>query len=95
MNEGLRTAADGPNSMQRLDDARALIRHMYEAGLLFCGTADQVRDQMQDMHEVYGGGQLDWSVWDYRAQALPGDDAPDIRRQQLKTYAEQVMPAFR
>ncbi|MER5224312.1 LLM class flavin-dependent oxidoreductase [Streptomyces flaveus] len=94
-NEGLRTAADDPHRKVRLDDARALTRRMYETGLLFCGTADQVRDQMKDMHEVYGGGRLDWFVWEYWAQALPGDEAPDIQRAQLKTYAEQIMPEFR
>nr|WP_239149288.1 LLM class flavin-dependent oxidoreductase [Streptomyces sp. SID12501] len=94
-NEGLRTTADDPRRPLRLDDARALTRRMHAAGLLLCGTADQVRDQMKDVQTVYGGGRLDWFVWEYWAQALPGVDAPDIQREQLKTYAEQIMPTFR
>ncbi|MFF1300054.1 MULTISPECIES: LLM class flavin-dependent oxidoreductase [unclassified Streptomyces] len=94
-NEGLRTTDDDPRSPLRLDDARALTLRMHAAGLLLCGTADQVRDQMADVQTVYGGGRLDWFVWEYWAQALPGVDAPDIQRGQLKTYAEQIMPTFR
>lgn len=94
-NEGLRTAADDPNRMVQLDDARALTRRLYEAGSVFCGTVDQVHDQVKDLHEVYGGGRLDWFAWEYWTQALPGDEAPEIQRWQLKTYAEDIMPAFR
>ncbi|WLW50331.1 LLM class flavin-dependent oxidoreductase [Streptomyces sp. YU58] len=94
-NEGLRTAEDDPRRTLRPDDARALTRRMHEAGLLFCGTADQVRDQMKGLYEVYGGGRLDWFVWEFWTQALPGELAPDVQRGQLKTYAEQIMPAFR
>ncbi|MFG2471172.1 LLM class flavin-dependent oxidoreductase [Streptomyces canus] len=95
LNEGLRTASDDPHRRLHLDDARALTRRMYESGLLLCGTADQVQDQMKEIYAVYGGGRLDWFVWEFWAQALPGELAPDIQREQLKTYAEQIMPAFR
>nr|WP_239135236.1 LLM class flavin-dependent oxidoreductase [Streptomyces sp. SID12488] len=93
-NENLRTA-DDPHRPLCLDDARALTLRMHAAGRLLCGTADQVREQLKDVQTVYGGGQLDWFVWEYWAQALPGVDAPDIQREQLKTYAEQIMPTFR
>jgi hypothetical protein len=43
----------------------------------------------------YGGGRSDWFVWEYWTQALPGVDAPDIQREQLKIYAEKIMPTFR
>ncbi|ANS62807.1 flavin-dependent oxidoreductase, F420-dependent methylene-tetrahydromethanopterin reductase [Streptomyces lincolnensis] len=92
---GLRATAEGAHRPLCPDDARALTRSMHAAGRLLCGTADQVRDQMKDVQTVYGGGELDWFVWEYWAQALPGVDAPDIQREQLKTYAEQIMPAFR
>ncbi|MFE9677155.1 LLM class flavin-dependent oxidoreductase [Streptomyces sp. NPDC006259] len=94
-NEGLRTTADDPRRTLRLEDARALTRRMYETGLLLCGTVDRVQDQMKELYAVYGGGEFDWFVWEFWAQALPGADAPDIQRGQLKTYAEQIMPTFR
>lgn len=94
-NAGLRATAEGAHRPLRPDDARALTRRMHAAGRLLCGTADQVRDQMKDVQTVHGGGESDWFVWEYWAQALPGVDAPDIQREQLKTYAEQIMPALR
>ncbi|MPY56194.1 LLM class flavin-dependent oxidoreductase [Streptomyces spongiae] len=92
INEGLRTPDDDPHRMMRLEDARALTRRMYEAGGLFCGTADQVRDQVEELRNTCGG-ELDWLVWEFWAQALPGEEAAEIQHHQLRTYAEQIMPA--
>ncbi|WP_030669589.1 hypothetical protein [Streptomyces cellulosae] len=57
------------------------------------GHDDDVRRRR--IHAVYGGGRPDWFVWEFWAQTLPGELAPDIQREQLKTHAEQIMPAFR
>ncbi|MER7685741.1 LLM class flavin-dependent oxidoreductase [Streptomyces sp. NPDC097610] len=94
INEAFRIPSDAPDRRLDLGDARALTRRMHETGALLCGTPDQVRDDLEKTVQA-GGGRLDWLVWEFWAQALYGDDAPEIQRGQLKAYAEQIMPAFR
>jgi alkanesulfonate monooxygenase SsuD/methylene tetrahydromethanopterin reductase-like flavin-dependent oxidoreductase (luciferase family) len=94
-NEIFRTPADDPDRPFDLGDARALTQRMVESGQLLCGTADQVRDQIADVATVYGGGALDWLIYESWAQTLPDDEHGDIHRYQLSTYANEIMPAFR
>ena len=94
-NESFRTDADDPTRPVQLADERALTQRMIESGQLLCGTPEQVREQMQHMAGVYGGGALDWFVWEYWTQSLPGDGAAQAQRYQLETYAQEVMPSFR
>lgn len=94
-NEIFRTPADDPDRPFDLGDARALTQRMVESGQLLCGTADQVHDQMQNIATVYGGGALDWLIYETWAQTLPEDETSDIHRYQLSTYANEIMPAFR
>jgi hypothetical protein len=68
---------------------------MIENGQLLCGTADQVREQLADVARVYGDGALDWLIYETWGQALPDDEENAIHHNQLNTYAEEVMPAFR
>ncbi|WP_433679130.1 LLM class flavin-dependent oxidoreductase [Nocardia sp. CA-119907] len=93
--EVFRTAADDPNRPFDLGDARALTQRMIESGQLLCGTADQVRDQIAEVASVYGGGALDWLIYETWGQSLPDDERGDIHRYQLSTYAKEVMAAFR
>ena len=93
--EVFRTPADDPDRPFDLGDARALTRRMIESGQLLCGTADQVRDQIAEVASVYGGGALDWLIYETWGQSLPDDERSDIHRYQLSTYAKEIMPAFR
>jgi alkanesulfonate monooxygenase SsuD/methylene tetrahydromethanopterin reductase-like flavin-dependent oxidoreductase (luciferase family) len=93
-NEVFRTAADDPNRPFDLGDARALTQRMIESGQLLCGTADQVGDQIAEVASVYGGGALDWLIYETWAQTLPGDEHGDIHRYQLSTYSQEIMPSF-
>jgi hypothetical protein len=54
-----------------------------------------VREQLADVARVYGDGALDWLIYETWGQALPDDEENAIHQNQLKTYAEEVMPAFR
>jgi hypothetical protein len=60
-----------------------------------CGSATTPTPKETPLKHWYGGGRSDWFVWEYWTQALPGVDAPDIQREQLKIYAEKIMPTFR
>jgi alkanesulfonate monooxygenase SsuD/methylene tetrahydromethanopterin reductase-like flavin-dependent oxidoreductase (luciferase family) len=93
--EVFRTEADDPNAPFDLGDARALTQRMIESGHLLCGTADQVRDQVTEVASVYGGGALDWLIYETWGQSLPDDEDGDVHRYQLSSYAKEIMPAFR
>ena len=93
--EVFRTAADDPNRPFDLGDERALTQRMIDSGQLLCGTAEQIRDQLADVARVYGGGELEWLVYETWGQALPDDDGNAIHQYQLSSYAAEVMPAFR
>jgi hypothetical protein len=68
---------------------------MIDSGQLLCGTPEQIRDQLADVARVYGGGELEWLVYETWGQALPDDDGNAIHQYQLSSYAAEVMPAFR
>jgi alkanesulfonate monooxygenase SsuD/methylene tetrahydromethanopterin reductase-like flavin-dependent oxidoreductase (luciferase family) len=93
--EVFRTQADDPDRPFDLGDARALTQRMIESGHLLCGTVAQVRDQIAEVASVYGGGALDWLIYETWGQSLPDDEYGDVHRYQLGTYAKEVMPAFR
>jgi alkanesulfonate monooxygenase SsuD/methylene tetrahydromethanopterin reductase-like flavin-dependent oxidoreductase (luciferase family) len=93
--EVFRTPADDPDRPFDLGDARALTQRMIESGQLLCGTAGQIRDQIAEVASVYGGGALDWLIYETWGQSLPDDERSDIHRYQLSTYAKEIMPAFR
>jgi alkanesulfonate monooxygenase SsuD/methylene tetrahydromethanopterin reductase-like flavin-dependent oxidoreductase (luciferase family) len=93
--EVFRTAADDPNRPFDLGDARALTQRMIDSGHLVCGTAAQVGDQIAEVASVYGGGALDWLIYETWGQSLPDDKHRESHRYQLGTYAKEVMPAFR
>jgi alkanesulfonate monooxygenase SsuD/methylene tetrahydromethanopterin reductase-like flavin-dependent oxidoreductase (luciferase family) len=93
--EVFRTAADDPNRPFDLGDERALTQRMIDSGQLLCGTAEQIRDGLADVARVYGGGELEWLVYETWGQALPDDDRNAVHEYQLRSYAAEVMPAFR
>jgi alkanesulfonate monooxygenase SsuD/methylene tetrahydromethanopterin reductase-like flavin-dependent oxidoreductase (luciferase family) len=91
-NEGYRRPTDPPTRPLDLGDARGLCRRMHEDGQLLCGTADQVHEQMKGVSEVYGGGRLEWLIWEYWTQSFPSKDWDAVQRYQLETYAKRIMP---
>jgi alkanesulfonate monooxygenase SsuD/methylene tetrahydromethanopterin reductase-like flavin-dependent oxidoreductase (luciferase family) len=94
-NEGYRTADDPPARPLQLEDERALMQRMHDAGQLLCGTTEQVCEQMQSLADVFEDGRLDWVMWEYWTQSMPFDDWDAVQREQLTAYAEHVMPNFR
>ena len=92
--EVFRTPADDPNRPFDLGDAQALTQRMIDCGHLLCGTADQVGDRIAEVASVYGGGQLDYLVYETWGQSMADDDDNAVHRDQLATYAKQIMPAF-
>ena len=66
-------------------------------GQLLCGTPDDVKRQMVDLHRCHpadgeDAGQLDWLVWQFFQQ---GTTSPDTQCRQLELFAEHVLPAVR
>ncbi|MFI5958992.1 LLM class flavin-dependent oxidoreductase [Cryptosporangium sp. NPDC051539] len=94
-NEGYRIDSDPPARPLTFADERALTQRMLDAGQLLCGTPEMVNEQLADMSTLYGGGNLDWLIWESWGQSMPFDDSDAVQRYQLETYAKQVMPNFR
>ena len=91
-----RTADDDPDQPVSFADEAALAHRLIEVGQLLCGTPDDVRRQMEDLHRCHPGsdeaGRLDWLVWQFFQQ---GTTPLDVQRRQLEMFAEHVLPAVR
>jgi alkanesulfonate monooxygenase SsuD/methylene tetrahydromethanopterin reductase-like flavin-dependent oxidoreductase (luciferase family) len=94
VNEAVRNEDDDPTFPLDLGDARALTQRMYEKGQVLLGTEDQVREQVAELHAA-AGGSFEWLVWEFGSQTLYGDDAADIQRQQLESFARSIAATFR
>ncbi|WP_019874279.1 LLM class flavin-dependent oxidoreductase [Sporichthya polymorpha] len=92
-----RTAEDDPNTPLSFPDEAALAKRLIETRQLLCGTVDDVRRQMEELHTCHAGpgeeeGQLDWMVWQFFQQ---GTVPLDVQKRQLELFAEKVLPAVR
>jgi alkanesulfonate monooxygenase SsuD/methylene tetrahydromethanopterin reductase-like flavin-dependent oxidoreductase (luciferase family) len=92
-----RTEADDPNQMVTFADETALAHRLIEVGQLLCGTPDDVKRQMEDLHRCHAAegeeaGRLEWLVWQFFQQ---GTTPLDTQRRQLELFAEHVLPAIR
>ena len=95
INEGYRRESDPPQRPLTFEDERALTQRMYEAGQLVCGTAEQARDQLTKVATEFAGGPVDWIMWESWTQSMPFDDWDGMQRNQLETYATEIMPTLR
>jgi alkanesulfonate monooxygenase SsuD/methylene tetrahydromethanopterin reductase-like flavin-dependent oxidoreductase (luciferase family) len=95
INEGLRNPQDPPGRLKFADD-RELTQRMVDQGALLCGTPEEVREQLAELHRCFADGRLEWFGWEFWAQALPGGpEVVGIQRRQMELFAAKVMPHFR
>ena len=72
-----------------IDMYRASVQDLIDAGILFCGTPDQVTQQITDFCDYCGGmGNL---LMMGHAGAMPHDDTVG----NLTLFAKEVMPALK
>ena len=55
------------------------------------GTPDQVRAEIEALHRVYDGGELEWFGWFFDQGFMPWDE--EVR--QIEMFAKQIIPHFR
>jgi alkanesulfonate monooxygenase SsuD/methylene tetrahydromethanopterin reductase-like flavin-dependent oxidoreductase (luciferase family) len=95
--EMFRTDADPADKPVSFADEAALATRLIETRQLLCGTVDDVKRQLEELHTIHpsGGeeaGSLDWLVWQFFQQ---GTTPPEVQREQLQLFAEQVLPVVR
>ncbi|HTK66847.1 MAG TPA: LLM class flavin-dependent oxidoreductase [Pseudonocardia sp.] len=92
-----RTADDPADQPVTFADETALAHRLIETRQLLCGTPDDVKRQLEELHTCHAGpgeqaGELDWLVWQFFQQ---GTVPLDAQRRQLEMFAEKVLPAVR
>jgi alkanesulfonate monooxygenase SsuD/methylene tetrahydromethanopterin reductase-like flavin-dependent oxidoreductase (luciferase family) len=92
-----RTPADPADQPVVFADETALAHRLIETRQLLCGTVDDVRRQLEELHTCHAGageeaGELDWLVWQFFQQ---GTVSLDEQRRQLELFAEKVLPTVR
>lgn len=95
--EMFRTADDPADQPVTFKDERALAARLIETRQLLCGTVDDVKRQLEELHQCHPGegeeaGELGWLVWQFFQQ---GTTPLDVQRKQLELFATKVLPAVR
>lgn len=87
-----RTDADDPDIPVSFKDEAECTQRMIETGQVLCGTADDVKRQLEEQHRCYADGAIDWLVWSHFGQGtVPLEES----RWQMIEFAEKVWPAFK
>src|SRR2546423_8742552 len=91
------TEADGRNKMFSSADGTAMAPRLIEVGQLLCGTPEDVKRQMEDLHRCHPAdgeeaGRLDWLLLQFFQQ---GTTPLGLQRRQLALFAEKDLPAVR
>jgi alkanesulfonate monooxygenase SsuD/methylene tetrahydromethanopterin reductase-like flavin-dependent oxidoreductase (luciferase family) len=94
MNEAFRRPSDDPTQMLRFDEDRDLVQRMVDVGDLLIGTPESVCEQLSGLLRCYGDGDLEWFVWEFWAQGLPGDENSEIAQRQIEMFGKHVLPEF-
>ena len=90
--ETVRGPEDDPNKPVSFESNEACTKRLIDAGWQLCGTVDQVKRQLSDLHSVYGDGALEWFQWNFFYQGIV---PMDTQRRQLELFTEKILPEFR
>jgi alkanesulfonate monooxygenase SsuD/methylene tetrahydromethanopterin reductase-like flavin-dependent oxidoreductase (luciferase family) len=67
------------------------IERMRKVKYALAGTPEQVRAEIEALHSVYGGGQLEWFGWFFDQGFMPWEE--EVR--QVEMFAKHIIPHFR
>ena len=94
--EMFRTDDDDPDKPVAFKDEAALAQRLIDVKQLLCGTTEDVKRQLVELHQCHADGeeegQLDWLVWQFFQQ---GTTPMETQREQLELFATECMPAVR
>jgi len=83
---------DDPNKPVTFEDEYECAQRLIDQGWQLCGTVDQVKRQLADLHGIHGcGGELGWFQWNFFFQ---GTHSRDVQRRQLELFATKIWPEF-
>ena len=74
-----------------LPPAEWTVNRMRTVKYALAGTPDQVKQDIEALHRVYDGGELEWFGWFFDQGFMPWDE--EVR--QIEMFAEHVIPHFR
>jgi hypothetical protein len=74
-----------------LPPAEWTIDRMRKVKYALAGTPDQVKQDIEALHRVHDGGELEWFGWFFDQGFMPWDE--EVR--QIEMFAEHVIPHFR
>jgi alkanesulfonate monooxygenase SsuD/methylene tetrahydromethanopterin reductase-like flavin-dependent oxidoreductase (luciferase family) len=93
--EAFRTAEDAKkyplDPPTLLPPAEWTVDRMRQVKYALAGTPDQVRREIEALHSVYDGGELEWFGWFFDQGFMPWDE--EIR--QVELFAKHIIPHFR
>jgi hypothetical protein len=92
MYEAFRVPGDPKDRPVKFASREEATKRMIETGYQLCGTLDDVKRQMEDLHTVYGtGGNLTGLSWNFFYQGL---SPMSVQEQQLE-YMSKLIPMFK
>ncbi len=92
MYEAFRVPGDPKDRPVKFANKAEATKRMIETGYQLCGTMDDVKQQMEDLHTVYGtGGNLSALSWNFFYQGL---SPKHVQEEQLE-YMAKLMPMFK
>jgi alkanesulfonate monooxygenase SsuD/methylene tetrahydromethanopterin reductase-like flavin-dependent oxidoreductase (luciferase family) len=92
MYEAFRLPSDAKDRPVRFNSKAEATQRMIDTGYQLCGTLDDVKRQMEDLHTVYGtGGNLTGLSWNFFYQGL---SPLSVQEQQLE-YMSKLIPMFK
>ncbi len=92
MYEAFRVPGDPKDRPVKFANKAEATKRMIETGYQLCGTLDDVKHQMEDLHTVYGtGGNLSALSWNFFYQGL---SPKHVQEEQLQ-YMAKLMPMFK
>ncbi len=93
-NEAYRLPSDDPTQMLQFPEDRDLVQRMVDSGDLLLGTPEAVCEQLAEVVRCHSDGDLEWLVWEFFTQGLPGDERSEIAQRQIELYGKYIVPEF-
>lgn len=87
--EPFRNETDDPDTFRIFSSKEHAAERMVEAGNIFVGTPDDIVKQLEPLKKCHGEGDLEWLSWTFYQQ---GNESPEVQRDQLKLFAEEIRP---
>jgi len=87
--EPFRKEEDDPDTFRIFKSQEHAAERLAETGNIFAGTPDEIVRQLEPLKRCHADGDLEWLSWTFYQQ---GNESPEVQREQLRLFAEEVRP---